>query len=87
MNVTICLVGTVPGQPAQQKFSLSSGDGKNIDDMQTVFEYIRRHTTVQGLRFGLSGGGLITFEADASQLRPEVVADVRRVVEAALRQI
>lgn len=89
MKVTVRLVGTTPGKPQDDRevFSLSSADGKNMDHMQRVFNHIKTNCTILGLRFGLAASGVITFKAEKSQLRPEVVAEVRRVAEEALRLI
>jgi hypothetical protein len=85
MKVAFRLIGK--GEPGSVVFTLEGAGGKDPEDQRTAWEHFRQHCNVQGLHFQLSGSGLIILDADQSQLRPDVVNDIRRHAQNALDQI
>jgi len=87
MKITFELIGRSTTQV--KHFSLSSPDGKDINDWQAAFEHFKQHSNVLGLNTSFSGArqGVIVLSANNDQLRPEVVADIRGHVQNALAQI
>jgi hypothetical protein len=66
-----------------EHFALESADGKTHGDMQVAYQYFCDNTTVLGLGFSFQGS-TITLAAESNQLRPSVVADIRRTAQAAI---
>lgn len=83
MKITVRLVA----RPDKVVLRLQSPDGKTIEDMRKVVEYINQNKRVLGFEWEFRSDGTITFLADSSQLRHEIVQDMREVIAAALRQI
>lgn len=86
MRISFMLEGTIAGQESQRHFVIpTEADDFGPETQQLAFDHFRDQNNIQGLRFEMSESGLIRLFTPNENLTSQIVADISRRADIALK--